>query len=73
MVFKPGQRTKTRAGSPVRIYAIDGGGTHGVHGAWFNELEDLWIPCSWSADGFFVDKDYPRSLDISQYALQVEV
>ena len=60
----PNEAARTRAGSPVRIYAVDGGGDHPVHGAWYNDIEGVWIPCTWSHDGFFVSAEFPRSVDI---------
>lgn len=55
---------KTRAGSPVRVYSKKGGGDHPIHGAWYNDSDDCWIPCTWTLDGFFVSDEYPRSVDI---------
>lgn len=64
MVFKPGQKFATRGGSLARIYAVDGGTGRELHGAVWNEIEDMWTPCSWDSEGYFVSKEYPRSLDI---------
>jgi hypothetical protein len=40
---------RTRGGSPVRIYAIDGRGNVPVHGAY--ERNDGWQVGEWAADG----------------------
>lgn len=55
---------KTRGGNFARLYAIDGGGDHPVHGAWFNELEGKWNIASWSNEGFFVNESFPRTVDL---------
>jgi hypothetical protein len=39
---------RTRDGREVRIYAIDGGGVHCVHGAVRNP--EGWAMCSWSLE-----------------------
>ena len=62
--MEPGEIKRTRAGSKVRIYAVDGGGDHPVHGAWYNDVDSIWIPCTWSLGGWFVNHEYPRSVDI---------
>ena len=76
MEFEPGQIVATRGGSTARIYAVNAGGSHGVHGAWYNEIEEVWIPCSWDAEGYFVSGFFPRSVDIIKKdtdGLQVEI
>ena len=65
-IRKDCQSYKTRAGSPVRIYATDGGGEHSIHGAWWNDVENVWIPCTWDIDGYFMTRGCPRSIDIVQ-------
>lgn len=47
---------KTRDGCPVRIYAIDSGGMHPVHGAFWHEGRRRWVPDMWTAVGkYFVE------------------
>jgi hypothetical protein len=57
-------RGKTRGGNDVRLYADDGGGDYPVHGAWYYQAEDRWIPAAWTIDGFVTTKETPRSLDL---------
>lgn len=56
----------TRAGTPVRIYDIHGGGDYCIIGAWLEEEEDRWIPQAWMDNGCIIDSKTPRSLDIVQ-------
>ena len=52
-MFDKAKTYKTRDGREVRIYATDGGGSHGIHGAVFTKMEALssweWIPCQWNS------------------------
>jgi len=44
---------RTENGKDVRIYAVDGGGTHPVHGAIFNDYDNAWGPFNWQSNGVF--------------------
>ena len=58
-------RGKTRGGSEIRIYDDDAGGEYPIHGAWFYQAEARWIPAAWTKEGFVIEKDQPRQLDIN--------
>jgi hypothetical protein len=51
MKIEVGRFYKTRAGQKARIYAIDGGGGHPIHGAIYYSDEE-WIPEDWTTGGF---------------------
>ena len=64
MVISKSKLYTTRAGSPVRLYALDGGGEYPVHGAYFETQEQIWHPMAWRVDGLFVHPAHPRSIDL---------
>jgi hypothetical protein len=43
---------KTRNGREVRIYAVDGAGSHSVHGAVKDTTEGEWHQSRWSEEGW---------------------
>ena len=49
-----GKSYKTRNGRQVRIYAIDGGGKHSIHGARSNGRGE-WLYMTWCPDGSFIE------------------
>ncbi len=54
---------RLRGGGAVRLYADDGGGIKPVHGAY--ATEDVWIPCTWTLDGYYHPTSIPHcGLDI---------
>ena len=56
------QAITTRHGSKVEIYKCY---KDYCNGAWYNEKEDRWIPCTWSMpNGFFLHQKHPRGLDL---------
>ena len=63
-------RGKTRDGGEIRIYDDDAGGLHPIHGAYWYQAEERWIPVAWTAEGFIIGKDTPRSLDIDLRSLK---
>jgi len=65
-----GKEYKTRDGSAVRIYAIDGTGETAIHGAIFEKL-GLWVPTTWCTDGSFL-KDRSHDFDIVLTPLKFE-
>ena len=73
MDIEPGKTFKTRAGSNARIYAINGGGTHPIHGAWHNEIDNVWVPCAWDVNGYYIGVGWPRSLDIAEDGIQIPI
>lgn len=46
------KKYRTRDGREVRIYAVDGGGRYPIHGAYYREKLETWIPCCWTELGF---------------------
>jgi hypothetical protein len=50
--IEAGKTYLTVAGDLVRIYAIDGYGTHPIHGA--NKAEYGWESDTWMADGTYI-------------------
>jgi hypothetical protein len=54
------KKYRTRDGREVRIYAIDGSGTHSVHGAIY--VTGGWVSCVWRKDGSFHEIDYELDL-----------
>ena len=64
MVISKSELYTTRVGSPVRLYALDGGGEYPVHGAYWEGVEPMWHPMSWRMDGTFVHPAHPRSIDL---------
>lgn len=63
-------RGKTRDGGEIRIYCDNAGGEYPLHGAYYWEGEQRWIPCAWTLDGYVVNKETPRSLDINLRTLK---
>jgi len=57
-------RAKTRDGQEVIIYNEHGEGNYPLHGAWWATSEQRWIPHAWSQDGYVIDKDNERALDV---------
>ena len=41
----------TRNGMKVRIYAVDGQGKKSVHGAYWDDFVEGWVPLSWTKYG----------------------
>lgn len=64
----PGVNYKNRAGDPVRIYAIDGGGDKPIHGA-FLDPKSGWDLMDWRADGTFMLDGKESLLDIVAVSL----
>ena len=64
-------RGKTRDGGEIRIYADDAGGEYPLHGAYWYEAEQRWVPAAWTLDGYVVNKETPRSLDVNIRTLKV--
>ena len=56
----------TRGGTPIRIYASDGGGDYPVIGAWLDDADQRWIPHAWSDMGYVINPSEQRLLDIVQ-------
>lgn len=61
---------KTRGGNQVRIYSDEAGGDFPVHGSWWYEAEERWIPAAWTMEGYCQSKDTPRSLDLNLKTLK---
>jgi hypothetical protein len=59
--FKIGT-TKTRDGTEVRIYSVDGGGETPIHGA-YKWNDHKWAPCQWYENGR-LDCDKTQELDL---------
>jgi hypothetical protein len=56
------KKYQTRSGLPVRIYAVDGGGTYPVHGS-FLEAGTYFI-VQWMSDGCFCPGGVESSCDL---------
>jgi hypothetical protein len=54
------KKYRTREGDEVRIYALDGGGTSPVHGAYKDPMG--WVSCSWMQEGFKAILEGPYDL-----------
>ena len=54
------KKYRTRDGREVRIYALDGGGTSPVHGAYKDPMG--WVSCSWMQEGFKTILEGPYDL-----------
>jgi hypothetical protein len=50
----------TRGGSEIKFYEVFDG--RYINGAYYEQSEDVWYPCSWGSDGKYGDK--PCSLDL---------
>jgi len=62
MKIEVGKFYKTRDNDKARIYCINAGGAHDIHGAILSP-EDGWVNKSWVLNGsYFVDRE--NSLDI---------
>ena len=60
--------TKTVDGTPVRIYATDGGGVYPVHGAVFSEVDNRWIQERWTPKGRkYADGESRHDLDLTDW------
>lgn len=57
---------KSKSGALVIIYTCEGGGSQPIHGAYLSRSADanVWIPCSWSVEGYRISKNRPADLDI---------
>jgi hypothetical protein len=53
----------TNKGRICRIYTLDSGDTHPIHGAY--RSGERWIPISWAEDGYLISKNQQSDLDIS--------
>ena len=54
------KKYRTRDGREVRIYAVDGGGVHPVHGSVL--MNDGWRSVAWEADGRITFHNQPVDL-----------
>ena len=50
-----GKSYKTRDGSTVRIYAVDGIRDRAIHGAVFDKM-GAWLSTTWPADGSYLQR-----------------
>lgn len=58
------KKYQTRSGSRVRLYTIDGGGIHPVHGAIYSEDEKEWHIEAWDENGYYYDAHHNNSRDL---------
>jgi len=57
------KKYRTRDGREVRIYAVDGDGSHPVHGA--IKINTGWRSCTWEQEGFhLVDEGYCDLIEV---------
>jgi len=59
----PTKKYRTRSGSTVKIYSIDGGGDNPVHGA-YQVTPGVWSIASWTANGFYSTDGEGSLLDL---------
>jgi hypothetical protein len=61
--------TQTKDGTPVRIYATDGGGKFPVHGAVFNKDDCRWTILTWTITGslYLTGDEHGLDLDLSDW------
>jgi hypothetical protein len=61
--------TQTKDGTPVRIYATDGGGKFPVHGAVFNKDDCHWTILTWTITGslYLTGDEHGLDLDLSDW------
>jgi len=60
--WEHGRLYLTRGGSLVQTFMST---DKQIIGAYFDEKNELWVPTSWTPEGFFVDKSVPRPLDLT--------
>ena len=48
----------------ITIYSTTGGGKRPIHGAYYADVENGWVPISWYPDGTYNLHDKPCALDI---------
>lgn len=65
MVISPTLKYLTRAGTPVKIYSRDAGGSHPIHGAYWDGTR--WVLAAWTKEGL-VYTGQIRNLDIVREA-----
>jgi hypothetical protein len=58
------KKYRTRSGSRVKLYTIDGGGFHPVHGAIYSENEKEWHIETWDKNGYYYGPDDNNSRDL---------
>ena len=56
------KKYRTRDGREVRIYALDGDGTHPVHGACKHPETGGWVLQRWNEQGRISGPDFPSDL-----------
>ena len=57
-----GKKYRTRDGREVRIYAVDGGGQHPVHGA--IKSEGIWHVYAWRFNGEYTTSDCADLIEV---------
>ena len=57
---------KSKSGALVIVYTREAGGIQPIHGAYLSRSSDanVWMPCSWTEDGYRISKNRPTDLDI---------
>jgi len=56
------KKYRTREGREVRIYAVDGGGSHPVQGACSHPETGVWVLQRWTEQGRISGPDFPCDL-----------
>ncbi len=62
MTFEAGKTYETRDGREARVYAVDGGGTHPIHGALNGKIG--WTSMIWTAAGKATTVSEPSEYDL---------
>lgn len=55
----------------MKIYDTQAGGRHPIIGAIWNDIESRWTPMTWNEHGYFIDQQWPRSVDIVERDIQI--
>ena len=58
----------SNGGRICRIYSLDAGGTHPIHGAY--RAGDSWYPVVWTEDGYWHSPQNQSDLDISLWLVK---
>jgi phage terminase large subunit GpA-like protein len=62
MMISMDKKYRTRGGQEVRIYALDGGGSHTVQGACKHVETGVWVLSRWNEQGRISGPDFPGDL-----------
>jgi hypothetical protein len=58
------KKYQSRQGDPARVYVIDGGGLHPVHGSIWLDDEKQWLAMTWTSHGRYHNDDLEDGWDL---------